>query len=86
MKMDDFGIEAMLSIRRYQRFFIFVILPDCDTVITKSFFVVMLDSEGYYLTINVVGRSCPRRIVNDMSCNYFVNIWHMMRNYVLRKP
>ena len=29
---------AMLSIRLYQRFFIFVISPDYDTVITKSFF------------------------------------------------
>ena len=49
----------------YQRFFIFIILPDYDTVITKLFFVPMLDSEGYFLTINVVvGRSCPRRIVN----------------------
>ena len=46
----------MLSIRLYQRFFISVISPDYDTVIiTKSFFVLMLDSEGYYLTINVVG-------------------------------
>ena len=34
---------AMLSICLYQH------------VITKSFFVLMLDSEGYYLTINVVG-------------------------------
>ena len=29
----------------------------------------MLDSEGYFLTINVVGRSYPQRIVNDISCN-----------------
>ena len=63
---------AMLSIRLYQGFFIFVISPDYDTVITKSFFVLMLDSEGYYLTINVVGRSYPQRIVNDMSCNDLV--------------
>ena len=46
---------AMLSIRLYQRFLISVISLDYDTVITKSFFVLMLDSEGYYLTINVVG-------------------------------
>ena len=34
----------------------------------------MLDSEGYYLTVNVVGRSYPQRIVqvNDMSCNDLV--------------
>ena len=63
---------AMLSIRLYQRFLISVILPDYDTVITKSFFVLMLDSEGYFLTINVVGRSYPQRIVNDMSCNDLV--------------
>ena len=50
MKMNDFEIEAMLSIRLYQRFSIFVISPDYDTVITKSFFVLMLDSEGYFLT------------------------------------
>ena len=37
MKMNDFEIEAMLSIRLYQRFSIFVILPDYDTVITKLF-------------------------------------------------
>ena len=47
---------AMLPIiRLYQRFFISVILPDNDTVITKSFFVLMLDSDGYFLTIDVVG-------------------------------
>ena len=63
---------AMLSIRLYQRFLSFVISPDYDTVITKSFFVLMLDSEGYYLTIDVVGRSYPQRIVNDMSCNDLV--------------
>ena len=44
MKMNDFEIEAMVSIRLYQRFFMFVISPDYDTVITKSFFVLMLDS------------------------------------------
>ena len=63
---------AMLSIRLYQRFLSFVISPDYDTVITKSFFGLMLDSEGYYLTINVVGRSYQQRIVNDMSCNDLV--------------
>ena len=41
MKMKVFEIEAMLSICLYQRFLIFVIWPDCDTVITKSFFVLM---------------------------------------------
>ena len=86
MKMNDFEIEAMLSIRLYQRFLIFVISPDYDTAITKSLFVLMLDNVGYFLTINVVGRSCPHRIVNDMSCNNLVNIWHIMRNYVSRKP
>lgn len=30
MKMNDFEIEAMLSLRLYQRFFIFVISPDYD--------------------------------------------------------
>ena len=45
---------AMLSIRLYQIFLISVISTDYDTVITKSFFVLKLDSEGYYLTINVV--------------------------------
>ena len=54
MKMKDFEIEAMLSIRLYQRFLVFVISPDYDNVIAKSFFVLMLDSEGYFLTINVV--------------------------------
>ena len=34
MKLSVFAIEAMLSIRLS----IFVILPDYDTVITKSFF------------------------------------------------
>ena len=38
MKMNDFEIEAMLSIRLYQRFFIFVISPDYNTAIAKSFF------------------------------------------------
>ena len=55
MKMNGFEVKAMLSIRLYQRFLIFVISPGYDTVITKSLFVLMLDSEGYYLTINVVG-------------------------------
>ena len=77
---------AMLSIRLYQRFFIFVISPDYDTVITKSFFALMLDSGGYFLTNNVVGRSYPQRIVNDMSCNDLADIWHIMRNYISRKP
>ena len=87
MKMNDFEIEAMLSILLYQRFFIFVISPDYDTVMTKSFFfVLMLDSEGHYLTINAVGRSYPQRIINEMSCNDLVDIWHIMRNYVSRKP
>ena len=54
----------MLSIRLYQRFLIFVNSPDYDTMITKSFFVLMLDSESYFLAINVVGRSCLHRILN----------------------
>ena len=65
---------AMLSIRLYQRFFISVISPDYDTVVTKSFFVLMLDSEGHFLTINVVGRSYPQIIVNDTSCNDLTDI------------
>ena len=44
----------------------FVILSDYDNVITKSFFVLILDIEGYFLTMNVVGRSCLHRIVNDI--------------------
>ena len=39
LKMIYFEIEAMLSIRLYQRFLIFVISPDYDTVMTKSFFL-----------------------------------------------
>ena len=74
MKMNDFHVEAMPSIRLYQRFFIFVISPDYNTVITKSFVVLMRDSEGYFLTINVVGKSCPHRIVYYMSCNDLLNI------------
>ena len=46
---------ALLSVRLYQRFLIFVFSPDYETVIKKSFFALMLDSEGCYLTINVVG-------------------------------
>ena len=70
MKMNVFEIEAMLSIRLLPAILIFVFSPDYDTVITKSLFVLMLDSEAYFLTISsVVGRSCPQRIVNDMSCN-----------------
>ena len=38
MKLNVFEIEAMLSIRLYQRFFVFVISPDYDAVITKSLF------------------------------------------------
>ena len=59
MKLGVFEIKAMLSIRLYQRFFIIVISPVYDTLITKSLFVLMLDSEGYFLTINVVGGNCP---------------------------
>ena len=43
MKISVFEIEAMLSVRLYQRFFIFVISSDYDTVITKSFFVIIFD-------------------------------------------
>ena len=71
MKLNVFEIEAMLSIRIYQQFFILVILHDYDTVITKSFFVLMLDSEDYFLTINVVGRSCPHRIENDSIARFW---------------
>ena len=56
MKMYDFEVEAMLSIRLYQRFLIFVFSPDYETVIMKSFFAFMLDSEGYFLTINQCSR------------------------------
>ena len=66
MKLNVFEIEAMLSIYLYQRFLMSVISPDCrNNVITKSFFVLRLDSEVYFLTINVIGRSCPHRIEND---------------------
>ena len=51
MKMNVSEIEALLSIRLYQQFFIFVISPDYDTVITNSLFVPMLDSEGYFFTV-----------------------------------
>ena len=71
MKLSVFEIEAMLSIRLYLRFFIFVISPDYDTVITKSFFVLMVDSENYFLTINLVGRSCPHRIENDSIARFW---------------
>ena len=37
MEMNDFEIEAMLSIRLYQRFLIFAISLDYDTVITNYF-------------------------------------------------
>ena len=86
MKISVFEIEAMLSIRLYQRFFIFVISPVYDTVITKSFFVLMLDSEDYFLAISVVGRRHPQITVNDMSYDDLVNIWCMMRSYVSRMP
>ena len=66
MKLKVFEIEVMLSIRLYQRFFIFVISPDYRD--SESLFVLMLDIEGYFLAINVVGRSCPHRIEKDMSC------------------
>ena len=56
----------MLSIRLHHRF-------EClkfrlNAVITKSLFILMLDSEGYFLAINVVGRSCPHRIEKNVSC------------------
>ena len=86
MKMNDFEIEAMLSYHLYQRFFILVISPDYDTVITKSFFVLMLDCENYFPTTNVVGRSYPQIIVNGMSCNDLVNVWDMMRNMYHESP
>ena len=74
MKLKVFEIKAMLSIRLPQRFFIFVISPDYrDNEIT---FIQMLDSEGCFLAINVVGRSCPRRIEKVMSrrttCHFHV--------------
>ena len=40
MRMNVF--EIMLSIRLYQRFLIFVIPFDCDTMITESFFFVLI--------------------------------------------
>ena len=36
-------------------------------MITKLLFILMLDSEGYFLAINVVGRSCPHFFEKDMS-------------------
>ena len=56
----------MLSIRLHQRFQSLKLR--LNTVVTKLLFILMLDSEGYFLAINVVGRSCPHRIENDMSC------------------
>ena len=41
MIMNVFEIEAILSICLYQRFFNFVISFECDTLITKSFFVLI---------------------------------------------
>ena len=38
MRMNDFEIEAILSICLHQRFLTFVISFDCDTFITKSYF------------------------------------------------
>ena len=38
------------------------------TVITKSLFALMLDSEGYCMATNIVGRSCPHIIEKDVSC------------------
>ena len=61
----------MLSIRLCQRFLILVISPDYDTVIAKSFFVLILNSEDYFLTFNVVGRSCPHRIENDSMARFW---------------
>ena len=44
MKMNIFEIEAMLSICLYQLFLTFVISFDCDTLITKSHFVLISDN------------------------------------------
>ena len=30
--------------------------------------MLMLDGEGYFLAINVVGKSCPHRVEKDISC------------------
>ena len=38
MRINIFKIEAILSIRLYQRFLTFVIPFDCDTLLTKSYF------------------------------------------------
>ena len=51
METSVFEIEAMLSIRLYQRFCILIISHDYDAVIAKSFLVLILDSEGYFLTM-----------------------------------
>ena len=45
----------------------------------------MLDSEGYHLTINVVGRSYPQRIVNDMSCNDLVMAYQYDEKFDITK-
>ena len=66
MKLKVSEIEAMLSVRLHQRFQCLKFCP--ITVITKSLSILMRDSEGYFLAINVVGRSCPHRIEKDMSC------------------
>ena len=66
MKLKNVKIEAMLSIRLYRRFSIFfVISPDYRD--NELLSILMLHSEGYFLAINVVGRSCPHRIKRVMS-------------------
>ena len=41
------------------------------TVVTKPFFVLMLNSEDYFLRINLVGRSCPHRIENHSIARFY---------------
>ena len=53
----------MLSIRLHQRFQCLKFRLNAE-----SLFILMLDSESYFLAINVVGRSCPHRIEKNVSC------------------
>ena len=70
----------MLSIRLHQRF-------EClkfrlNAVITKSLFILMLDSESYFLAINAVGRSCPYRIEKNVSsCQFHVFAKHLLGQF-----
>ena len=74
----------MLSIRLHQRFQ--SLKFRLNTVITKSLFILMLDSEGYFVAINVVGRSCSHILQNDMSrrttCQFHVFAKEFLRQFL----